>query len=259
MLALLLSTLAVAQIVIDVPGRADLPVAVPRPLTPGGDPDGRAAEMWDALFHDLDLSGYFSLIDPAAFIEQGKGVEPGTFGWEPWQMVNAAVLVKTRWLPPGHADCDPGGTRACADLYLYYVVSGETLLKKRFRAEGRQPRTLGHAVAGAVVKAVTGNDASFLGRIAAVGAGGGNKEIFLMDLDGRNTAPVTRNGSINLSPSPSPDGRQLAWTSYRKGNADVFVKDLVTGRTRAVSTIAGVNLSPEFSGDSSRLVVARTV
>jgi TolB protein len=259
MVPLMLAALAAAQIVIDVPGRADLPVAVPRPQTPSGDPDGRGAEMWDALFHDLALSGYFSLIDPAAFIEQGKGVEPGTFTWDPWTMVNAAILVKTRWLPAGHADCDPGGTRACADLYLYYVVSGETLQASRFRAEGRSPRALGHAVAGAVVKAVTGRDADFLSRIAAVGSGGGNKEIFLMDLDGRNVVSVTRNGSINLSPSFSSDGRQLAWTSYRKGNADVFVKDMATGRTRAVSTITGVNLSPEFTSDGTRLIVARTV
>ncbi len=259
MIALLMASFAVAQILIEVPGRADLPVAVPLPQTPGGDPDGRAGEMWDALYHDLDMSGYFSLIDPNSFIEQGKGVEPGSFSWDPWKMVNTTVLVKTRYLPPGHAACDPGGPRACGDLYLYYAATGELLLSKRFRADGRQPRAIGHAVAGAVVKAVTGRDALFLGRIAAVGSSGGNKEIYLLDLDGRNAAPVTRNGSINLSPNVAADGRQIAWTSYRKGNADVYVKDLPSGRTRIVSGITGVNISPEFTSDSTRLVVARTI
>lgn len=247
------------SIIIDVPGSADIPVAAPKPALPAGGPAAQAEEMWQALWKDLEISGYFKLQDPRGYLEKDAGVEPGQFDLGSWSTIKTSVLVKTRVWPAGHASCDPGGPRMCADVYVYHVPSGEKLASKRFRGTPEAARTLGHAVANHVLLVTTGHEGVFDGRLAAVGSRSGNKEIYVMDLDGHGIQPVTKNGSINLSPAWSPDGGEIAYTSYKMSNPDLYVKDLGTGRTRALSNIKGVNTSPDFSPDGGKIAMARSV
>ena len=243
--------------VIPVAGKNEMPLALAKPHLPGGDPDMVADMIWGTVFHDLELTGYFKLLDPNLFLEQNKGVEPGTFSFSDWteKPVSAHALVKIRVLPTGHADCDPGGKKMCVDVYSYYAISGEKLAAKRFRAPKEHARYLGHEAANVIVMSVTGESSIFGMRIAAVGSQGGNKEVFLMDIDGKGVTKVTRNGSINLSPAWSPDGKQIAWTSYRRGNPDLYVKNLVSGRARVVSNKLGINVSAAFSPDGKLALV----
>ncbi len=243
---------------ITVAGGNDIPLAIPPPQTPSGDAEGVASEIYDTLYRDLEISGYFSIVNPDAYIEQGKGVEPGTFEFKDWTFLKVSVLVKTRVLPAGDTTCDPGGKKSCADVFVYYVVTGDKLVQKRFRAEGKSARYMGHAMANAVILSVTGKKGIFGSQIAAVGSQSGNKEIYVLDIDGHGVTNVTRNGSINLSPSWSPDGRSLAWTSYKKSNPDLYVKDLGSGRTRVVSNKRGINTSPAFHPSGKSIALTRS-
>ncbi len=246
-------------IVIRVPGSADVPLAAPKPQLPSGTGQAEADAVWDALWVDLQQSGYFKLQDPAGYVEKGKGVEPGTFDFSSWELIKTSVLVKTRVYPAGDRACDPAGSSMCADVFVYHVPSGEKLSSKRYRGAASSARHLGHAVANHVLGVVTGTPGVFGSRLAAVGSKSGNKEIYVMDTDGHGVQPVTRNGAINLSPAWSPDGGQIAWTSYKKANPDLYVKDLGSGRTRTVSHVKGINTSPAFSPDGSQLALARSV
>lgn len=244
--------------IVDVPGGNDLPLALPKTIAPEGDPDSTAATIWETIQRDLELAGYFEVIDPLAYIEQGKGVEPGQFSFDDWRDIKAHILVKTRYLAPGSAACDPSGKKSCTDVFVYYVISGEKLAGKRFRTTAGNARAAAHEIANAVLIAVTGKPGIFGGHIAAVGSQSGNKEISVMGVDGIGIQRVTRNGSINLSPAWSPDGVNLAWTSYKRGNPDLYLKNLRSGRTRVLSNQKGINASPEFSRDGSQLVLARS-
>lgn len=258
-LLLWLSLPARAQgIIITVPGAADIPLALPDPELPaGGEPKAASGEVWSAAWTDLSMSGFFQMQDKKGFLEKGKGVEPGTFDFGPWKTIKTTVLVKTRAWPAGHPSCDPGGTKMCADVFIYEVGTGQKLASKRFRGASEHARALGHNIANLVIEAVTGTPGIFGTKLAAVSSKSGNKEIYLLDLDGRSVTPVTRNGAINLSPAWSPDGKSIAWTSYKKANPDLYVKDLSTGSTRTISNVKGVNTSPEFSPDGATICFAR--
>lgn len=241
---------------VEVAGARSVALAAPKPVTPSGDPGGAAEVVWGTMWRDLEMSGYFNLINPDAYLDQSGQVQPGTFRFEDWSLVRTAVLVKTQLLPPGAPGCV--ADKVCVDLYVYYVVSGDTLVKQRLQAPAKDARAIGHTAADAVLLAVTGQKGLFSSRIVAVNARGGNKEIALLDLDGEGVAPVTRNGSINLSPAFAPDGRRVAWTSYKRGNPDLYVKDLGSGRTRVVSRTRGINASPAFSPDGRTIALARS-
>ena len=246
-----------AQIVIDVPGRADVPLAVARTQSPAS-ASAQAGEVWQTLQSDLQLAGYFQLLDPNAHLDRSANIAPGTFSIDSWVTLGASVLVKTAFLPQGDSRCDPQQRSVCLDLYVYHVASNSLLASHRLRTDTSGLRHLAHSAANHVVEAVTGRAGPFGYRLLAVSERGGNKEIAAVDLDGRGVSAITRNGTINLSPSLSPNNDEVAWTSFAKGNPDLFVKNLTSGTTRNVSSVLGVNVSPNWSPDGSTLALARS-
>ena len=253
----LVAPAARAQIVIDVPGRADVPLAVARTQAPSS-AGSQALEVWQTLQSDLQLTGYFQLLDPNAHLDRSANIAPGTFSIDSWVTLGASVLVKTAYLPKGDSRCDPQQRSVCLDLYVYHVASNALLASHRLRSDAGGIRQLAHSAADHIVHAVTGRTGPFGFRLLAVSERGGNKEVAAVDLDGRGISPITRNGTINLSPALSPSKNEVAWTSFAKGNPDIFIKNLKSGTTRNVSSVLGVNVSPAWSPDGATLAVARS-
>jgi len=161
-LLLQLSSTAFAQslpeIVVEA-GSKSVPVAVPLPV--GADAD-QAKRMRAVIERDLDLSGYFELVSPDAFLETSSaGVSPGEFDFADWRVIKAAVLAKTR------ITSTPDGLQV--DLYVYDVNAGNKLIGKRFTGTADQTRYLGHKVADAILLAVTGKPGFFGSQVLAVG------------------------------------------------------------------------------------------
>ena len=221
---------------IGTPGRRSVPIALPS--TKGADPI--ANELWKVVRRDLELSGWFDIIDEKAFIEPATaGIRPGQFSFQDWKVPGAAVLAKTS------VSKTPEKVRA--EVWIYDVAGAKKLDARAFSGKSGAVRNVGHRVANAIVKAVTGQDSIFNTRFAAVSKRTGNKEIYLLDVDGYGVVSVTRNGSINLKPSWSPTGSALLYTSYRAGNPDLFVADLAKGTTRRLSSRTGLNIGGAWS------------
>ncbi len=74
-----------------------------------------------------------------------------------------------------------------------------------------------------------------------------NSELYSYDLNARKFDRLTFTHSNNLSPSWSPDGRQLAFVSDRDGHPQIFVMDSDGSNTRRVSFSGFYNVSPSWS------------
>ena len=206
---------------VPVQGSRELTIAFPQPQTPGGDVDGVSATIWtpSSATWSSPATSTWSIPRPTLNAERALSQAPSP------TMTGASspvTLAKTRVLPASDL-CDPAGAKVCVDVYVYDVTGGEKLAGRRLRARPDNARALGHAAAWVVLRTLVGDEGFFDTHIAAVGVRGSeNKEIFLMGIDGQGIRPVTRNGSISLSPSWSADGRQISWTSYKRGNPDLF-------------------------------------
>ena len=55
------------------------------------------------------------------------------------------------------------------------------------------------------------------------------KEIYITDYDGENQRRVTTGRTLNIAPRWSPDGRSIAYTSYRRGGANLFISNIFAG------------------------------
>lgn len=232
------------------PGDKAYPFALPMPIALRGADDAQVRELRSVLERDLAMTGYFEIIDPDAYLDTTGQVEPGTFPFEPWRKIKSVALAKTR------LQRHPDGL--AADVYLYDVAVGEKIIAKRFIGDPDDLRYLGHRIADEILLALTGEKGIFGARIAAVGSRTGNKEVYVMDIDGHGVHAVTRNGSINLSPAWSPDGRGIAWTSYKRGNPDLYAKELASGRTRVLSNREGINTGAAYSPDGRYIALARS-
>lgn len=76
------------------------------------------------------------------------------------------------------------------------------------------------------------------------------------DSDGYNPQVALRIRHPIISIDWSPNGRQIAYTSFETGKPTVWIHDLSTGKRRQVAAFRGNNSAPAFSPDGGTLAVA---
>ena len=77
-----------------------------------------------------------------------------------------------------------------------------------------------------------------------------------MDYDGHNVQRITANGSINLNPDFSPNGKEIVYTSYKKGNPDLYRRDLFSTAEARISSHPGINITGAWSPNGNRIALA---
>jgi len=246
-LALSLPRPAGAEIYIDVAGQGDFPLAV-ADFKQIGKKHEAGEVLTRVLRRDLQMSGWFRMMDPAAFLEdaQATGLRVGEFDFEDWHTLDTAGLVK--------AGYEIEGKQLSVEVRVYHVVEQEMILGDVLTGDLDDPETLGHKIADVVIEAFTGQKGPFSSRLVCVATHSGNKEIYVVDMGGR-TRRLTSNGQINLSPSFSPGGGKVAYTSYAAGNPDVWVHDLGSGSDTLLSNRPGINLGADWSPDGARIAL----
>ncbi|MFX8828837.1 translocation protein TolB, partial [Acinetobacter baumannii] len=86
-------------------------------------------------------------------------------------------------------------------------------------------RRVGHKIADAVYKALTGQDGYFDTRVVFVAENGTRKSrvkrLGIMDQDGANPSYLTDGSYLVMTPRFSPDGRQITYMALRADSARV--------------------------------------
>ncbi|MFD2259649.1 Tol-Pal system beta propeller repeat protein TolB [Chelativorans composti] len=75
----------------------------------------------------------------------------------------------------------------------------------------------------------------------------GNSNIFTMDVRTRATTRLTNTNAIDTSPSYSPDGSQIVFTSDRGGRAQIYVMNADGSNQRRISFGDGIYSTPVWS------------
>ena len=87
------------------------------------------------------------------------------------------------------------------------------------------------------------------GDLLVVSSIDGASEIFRTRPGGGKAKRLTKNPAIEVSPSWSPDGSQIAFVSDRSGAPQIYIMDRDGGNTRRVTFQGSYNTSPAWSPD----------
>lgn len=199
----------------------------------------------DAMVHDLELSGWFRVLDRSAYIEnaQKSGITLGTFDFKDWSTIGAEGLVKGGF--------SVQGDEITVELRLFDVYQNKERIGKRYTGRVRDFRRIAHKFVDEIINQFTGVPGVFNTRIVYVSNSGGRfKEIYVSHLDGSEKFQVTDNHTINLSPSWSPDGRSVIYSSFKDRNQTLYIFELFSGKEtkfnpRGPGKYLGGKISPD--------------
>ena len=123
------------------------------------------------------------------------------------------------------------------EVRLRDVRSGEIAFGREYVGPAHKPRLIAHVAANDLLFDQAGVQGLAHSRLAFVSDRLGSfreptgsvrrvKEIFAADYDGANEQRVTADGDLDMTPAWSPDGRAIAYTSFRRGFQDIFITRL---------------------------------
>jgi TolB protein len=230
------------------PGNRQLKLAIDSPRSLDGPANSESPKLVSGVIaNDMNMSGVV-IAENRSQLPVGKGLSLVDVDYVPFLSSGFDLLVRSEFSQKLE--------QLTIEFRLFDVINRKLITAKRYLGTANDLRRFSHLFADEILRAITGEKGAFTTKIAYVSTQTGNKEIYIMDWDGHNPLPLTRNGSINLNPDFSPDGREIIFTSYKRGNPDLYRRSLSNTAEVALSNRKGLNITGAWSPDGNKIALA---
>jgi len=197
---------------------------------------------------DVDFYADFELVLVDSFyLEVYEIIDLDPLGW---MRLGADYLVKLEAEFPGR--------NLRVRWRLFDTARRQQFAKGTVEMDKVHWRQLGHEIANEIVHTMTGEDGIFLTKIVYARKIGSAKELFIADYDGANERQLTNNGSINISPTFSHDGKSVFYTSYTGGDPHLYRINIESGQSVLVADYPGIVAAPAVSPDGNKIACVLT-
>ena len=230
-------------------------------LTSDAETVAAARTIGQVLWDDLAFEREFSLIprDTYQSIPAARSLTDVPF--DRWRELGADGLVI--------GTVQKVGTELRVAVRLFQVASRQSAFGKEYSGPGSNTRLFAHTAADEIhqnqvaLRGVARTKLAFATdrdgeRVGDTIEERSVKEIYIADYDGANQRRVTTNRRLNITPTWSPDGRGIAYTSYRRGFPDIFISLIYQGTLENPTKGVGHNYLPAWSPDGTRLAFMST-
>ncbi len=153
-----------------------------------------------SLVLPLDHDAYLASEQSPPFDEEGG------FDCDSWKQGGADAVVQ------GEVQRDEGRLRV--DLRVWDVARCNELKVARLSEDRDDLAQIGRIVADETVEALTGVRGVAATEIAFISDRTGQRELYVMDADGRDQRPATRSDALKMAPEWLPDGRAILYVAY---------------------------------------------
>jgi TolB protein len=151
---------------------------------------------------------------------------------------------------------------------LFNVNTRQQVFAQEYTGTAANPRQFAHSIADDIhkqqrnLRGVARTKLAFVsdragGQIAGTVQKRTVRDVWMSDYDGFNQRRITITRDHNLNPTWSPDGRTIAFASWRRvatgGQVDIFLSHIYQGMLDNPTKGIGGNYNPEYSPDGTRI------
>lgn len=217
----------------------------------GSDAAKIGSDVAGVVSADLERSGLFTPIDPAAYIQHMTTLDTAP-RFSDWRTPNAQALVQ------GAAETLPDGRIRLA-FRLWDVFAGKQLAGTAYVSPSENWRRIGHIIADEIYKKIIGEDGYFDSRIVYVSETGSGakkvKRLAIMDQDGANQRMLTDGSSLVSSPRFSPVTQEITYISLYYGQPRAYLYNIDSGHQELLGDFPGMTIAPRFSPDGNKVIL----
>lgn len=201
--------------------------------------DDQSKKMANILSYGLAFHGFINVLPPETY----GGLQDNN-----WKKLGAEFAIL------GQYRHDQSGFTI--ELRMINSEENRLILGRRYSGGIHKQHEMILRFCDEVIFQFTGEQGISRSKIAYISDSSGYKEVYVADVLGQTTRQVTKHRNLTVSPRFSPDGQQLAYTSYHPGNANLYITDLGQEHlTRAISRRRGLNLAPAWSPNGTDLAI----
>jgi TolB protein len=232
--------------------------AVPDFLALSGDNETRTAAKTIAqvLWDDLDFEREFYMVprDTYGAIPSARTINDVPF--DRWRELGADGLVI------GSVQKEGSGLKI--QVRLFNVNGRTAVFSREYTGSAGNPRAYAHTIADEIhqqqraLRGVARTKLTFSSdrdreKVTNTVEDRDVKEIYISDYDGANQRRITVNRALNITPTWSPDGRSIAYTSYARGYPTLFLSYIYEGRREEPTRGTTQNWLPAWSPDGKQI------
>jgi TolB protein len=227
-------------------------------ISPDRETQEIARTIAEVLWDDLNFEREFYMIprDTYRTIPVAASVADPPF--DRWRELGADGLVM--------GAVSKSGNSVRVEIRLYRVGNRQQIYAREYTGSAANARTYAHTIADEIhqsqrsLRGVARTKLTFVSdrnreRVTGTVESRDVKEVYIADYDGANQRRITVGRQLNNSPTWSPDGRAIAYTSWRTGFMDIFVSRIYEGTmvNPTKGTAASQNYLPMYSPDGTRI------
>ena len=232
---------------------AKVRIAIPDFSKDNNSDEDLSQEIAKILRNDLKISGFFAPLENLVLFKEIEELdrESNQINFEKWVSLGAETLVK--------GSCFLENKKLTIKYRLYNLTKKKQIGGKLYRGDRNLLRKMVHRISDEIILKFTGKKGVCQTKIAFVSDISGYKEIYIVDFDGYNLQRLTWDRSITLTPSWSPKGKEIVYTTYKKGNPDLYLLNIEKGISRQFSIFPGLNVTASWSpkGDCLALTLSK--
>ena len=227
-----------------------LPIAMV-PLAWQGAASSAPVDLAQVMAANFHRTGKFRPIDEADMPQLPHSLEEVRY--DQWRNLDVDTLIT------GSIQEDSPGFYTI-DLYLIDVLRRQQVIAKRWaNIPQKWLRKVAHQMSDLAYKELTGIRGAFSTQIAYVTLekvdGERRYALEVADADGFGAQKILKSSFPIMSPSWSPDGKQLAYVSFENGRSEVFAQSLDGKYRELLGSFKGINGAPAWSPDGKQMAM----